>query len=468
MERYIAFDCGNSSVRATVGSFDGRRIVLEEMHAAFNGPIRVGHYDYWNILDIYAQIIEGLRLSWLAYNDIVGFGISTWGIDFALMGPSKVMLNNPLCYRNIFGKLGMDSLTQQELEQNFIATGIQNFPMNTLYQILGIQQELPEYAETASQLLLIPDLLNYFLTGEINTEISIVSTTGLVSMKSRSYAPQVFSRMGISPAWFPPIIEHGTIRGHLRPELASKLEMVQLPAYSIPAHDTSAAVIAVPAATDSFIFISCGTWSLIGSVIDEPIINDAVSQAGLSNEGGFNDKINLLRNYAGMHILQSIKDEIELQSTTELSWEELVSLAAKYVDDPQLPVFDCTDASLYNPLSMQKAVEDLTGLSNLGEVVASAYISLARGYCMVVESLEQVLGKSFPEIHIVGGGSRNELLCQLLANFSGKIIIAGPAEATSLGTIAAQVFSSHPELYLQDLSQVIRESVVTITYLPKV
>ncbi|MCF7953825.1 MAG: carbohydrate kinase [Spirochaetales bacterium] len=465
--QYIGFDCGNSSVRTVIGTFDGSHISTEVVHQVSNKAIRCMKYDYWDILNIFSEMQKGFKTA-VDAAEIRSFGISTWGIDFGCIGKAGEMLANPLCYRNPLGAIGMDSLNEQQHQRMFKNTGIQNHPMNSIYQLMGIRKEIPEYLAQAESILLIPDLLNYLFTGKMNTETSIASTMQLLDMRSRDYSEQVLQDTGFSRKLFPPIVQHAAVRGELRDELSEKFSLDRsIPAVCVPSHDTAAAVVSVPTEEQDFAFISSGTWSLIGTEIHEPIINDRVYKQGFANEGGFGKSITLLKNSAGMHILQNIKRELEFDNNRDFSWEEIIALSNASGSPESLSLFDPNDDSLYNPDSMIMALKQLTGEEEIGRLIASAYTSLAVSYTKAIEQLEMITGKPYPVIHIIGGGSRNDHVNQMTADFSGRTVIAGPDEATSLGTIAVQVLHDHPELSIADIRRIIRDSVEVQTFTPK-
>lgn len=466
VKRYLGFDCGNSSIRTVVGSFNGECLELELINKVPNMEYRAIKYDHWDILAIFHELLKGMKLACDKYPDIESFGISTWGIDFGLLGISHELLGNPLCYRNALGQQGMESLSDALQEQIFMATGIQNLPMNTLYQLLGIRQNLKEYYTQAELLLLMPDLLNFLFTGELNSEISIASTTQLLNMRTRTYSNEVLSLMDLNPKLFVPLVSHGQIRGKILPQLSELYNIPCLQAVSVPAHDTAAAVVTIPSATDRFAFISSGTWSLIGTELREPLINTAVAQAGYSNEGGAFGTILLLKNSCGMHILQNIKREMEFNNSRPYSWDEIVQLSLPGLQNPSLTTFDPNSRSLYHPESMIRGVATLMGSNEIGRILASTYRSLAISYAQAIEDLERITGDVFDRIHIIGGGARNDHLNQMTADLTGKTIISGPDEATSLGVIAVLLMHDHPEYTMQDIRSIIRKSIQLGKYKP--
>lgn len=465
-ETYLGFDCGNSSIRTMLGTFDGSHITLEAVHQVPNQGLLGFQYDYWDILAIVEQMQRGMKLALDNDASLSSFGISTWGIDFGLLGLSGELLANPLCYRNPLGVWALDQQSPEDLQFMFDSTGIQNHAMNSVYQLIGVREKLPEFYENAKDLLLIPDLLNYLLTGEKNGEISIASTTGLMDMRTRQYSDAVFARTGLHKSLFSPLINHGLVRGRLRGEITTRLKSKAIPSISVPSHDTASAIVSVPTLEKDFAYISSGTWSLIGTELEQPIITNEVESHGFSNEGGAFGSITLLKNSCGMHILQNIKREIEFADTRKYPWDDLIAMAMPFLEGGLYRTFDPNDASLYNPSSMVTAVKALVGSDDLGLVLASAYHSLAVSYAQAITDLEHITNKNYDTIHIIGGGARNWHLNQMTADMSKKKVLAGPVEATSLGIIAIQLMHAHPKMSITDVRSIIKDSVEVQQYIP--
>lgn len=462
IKNYVAFDCGNSSVRVLSGLFDGEKIETKLIHQVPNEAININNVFYWDILYIFRELQVGLQKAYLEYGPVESVGISTWGIDFGLLGKSGQLLGNPLCYRNIFGEKILKDLSKSEKDKIFKATGILDHPMNSLYQLLGIREYLPEYYNEAEKFLLIPDLLAWLFTGEICGEPTIASTTQILNMRDWSYSSEVIDHFKLDPTLFPPLTKHGEVYGELKLNIADSLKINVCPFVSIPSHDTASAVVSVPAMSDDFLFISSGTWSLIGTELKEPIINDDVYREGFANEGGALGTITFLKNSTGMHILQNIKREME-KNGKKYTWDELVNMADSCKD--AVPVFDPNDSSFYNPSNMPDAIcEYVKKTLTTSEVLASAYISLACSYKQSIEKIEKLSNKNYKVIHIVGGGCRNDYLNQISSDITGKIVIAGPEEATSLGNIGIQLKKDKPDLTLLQIRKILRKSILTKSF----
>ncbi|MBI9106466.1 MAG: carbohydrate kinase [Spirochaetales bacterium] len=463
--RCVGFDCGNSSVRTVIGLYDGNSVTSEVILQVPNRAITVNGVDFWDILKIFESMQTGLKAAENKYGEIDSVGISTWGIDFGILGTSGHLLGNPLCYRNIFGLKGLESIDTATKKQLFDLSGIQNHPMNSMYQLLGIRDMLPEYYEGAKDILFIPDLLNFMFTGEKGTENTIASTSQLLDMRTQDYSDKIFQVTNLDRSMFHPVVPHGKERGVMLGSIAKHLEIDStMPFISVPSHDTASAVVSVPATEDNFIFISSGTWSLIGTELDEPIINDKVYDHSFANEGGAADTITLLKNSAGMHILQNVKHELEQLNNRKFEWPELISMASGA--GLSVALYDPNHQSLYNPEKMIDAIIALTGESEIERILASSFISLACSYREAIADLEDICGHGFEAVHIIGGGSRNAYLNQLTADITDKPVITGPEEATSLGTIASQVLYHDGSATLKKVRAAVAKGIKTGTFTP--
>lgn len=462
IKNYIAIDCGNSSLRVVCGTYTGQKIETNLVHQVENEQIFVNGYYYWDILKLYNEILKGIRKAYKEFGEINSIGISTWGIDFALVGKSGQMLANPLCYRNQIGRIILDRLSENEKIMLFRETGISEHPMNTLYQLLGIREFFPELFKNGMRLLLIPDLLAWMLTGAMRSERSIASTTQMFDMRFNQYSQTILDYFKIPEYLFSPAIKHGESYGLIHSEIADCIGIQQCPVVCVPSHDTASAVVSIPTQEKQFAFISSGTWSLIGTELQSPIIDLKVREAGYTNEGGAFSSITLLKNSAGMFILQNIRAEFEKEGFT-YSWEDLVALAEKRTKDAY--IFDPNSTEFFKPNNMTEAIrnnlEQHYGCKNISRdiLVASAYASLAQSYKNAINSLEKLTGAFFKNVHVVGGGCRNSYLNQLTANLLDKIVIAGPDEATSMGAIGIQILRENPEMDLAQLRKLIWDSI---------
>ncbi len=461
----VGFDCGNSSVRTVIGFYDGESISSEVIMQMPNHSINVNGINFWDILNIYESMQIGLKAAETKYGKIDSVGISTWGIDFGIIGKSGHLIGNPLCYRNNFGLRGLESIEETTKKRLFDLSGIQNHPMNSMYQLLGIREMMPEYYNNAKDILFIPDLLYFMFTGEKGTENTIASTSQLLDMRTQDYSDSIFKLTGLDRNMFHPIIPHGQERGGLLDSIANHLQIDnKIPFISVPSHDTASAVVATPASDEQFVFISSGTWSLIGTERKSPVINNKVYELSFANEGGAANTITLLKNSAGMHILQNIKNELEQIKSRKYEWPELISMAEGA--GLSVGLYDPNHQSLYNPDKMIEAVSELSGETDIERILASSFISLACSYREAITDLENICEYSFDAIHIIGGGSRNSHLNQITANITGKTVVTGPEEATSLGVIASQILYHSPTSNLKSIRQAVAAGTKTGNFTP--
>lgn len=461
----VAFDCGNSSFRTVLGQFDGTRTVMEVVSQISHNTIEVNGLYYWDILHVFDGLKQGLKEAVNRVGHIDSIGISTWGVDFGFLDKNGFLLANPLCYRNSIGEEELSSLSDAEKRWMFEKTGIQNNRINSLYQLIGIKRIMPDLFGIAQHLLMIPDLLGYFFTGEKFTEVSIASTTQLLDVRSNQYSEDVIYRFGLSPNLLKPLKNHGEVIGMLKDSIAEELHISSCPVICVPSHDTACAVAAVPTQDKDFLFISSGTWSLIGTELNEPIFDQKVYDRDFANEGGVFNTITLLKNCAGMHILQGIKRDLELDGN-KYSWDEIVALARAYRGVPSL--FDPNSPDLFNPKNMVSAIRSLMNVGEVSveNVIASTYASLAFIYRRTIEQIQEVTGKNYPCIYIVGGGSQNAYLNQLTADLIGKDVVSGPKEATSLGNIGVQLVAHVDNFCLSNIREMVKNSEEITSFQP--
>ena len=461
----IAFDCGNSSFRTILGRFDGKHLSIEVVSRISHNPVEINGLYYWDILKIFEGLKQGLREAAHMVEKIDSIGICTWGIDFGFLDQSGYLLANPLSYRNTIGEEEVSSLSDIERRWMFDQTGIQNNRINSLYQLEGIKRIMPSLFKSADRFLMVPDLLNYFFTGVVCSEFSIASTTQILDVRTKRYSRKVMERFNLNPNLFPPLLKHSSVIGNLRESIVEELRIPSCKVVCVPSHDTACAVTAVPAKEEDFIFISSGTWSLIGTELKEPNMSDSVYVRDFANEGGVLDTITLLRNSTGMHILQRIKQNLMAQDR-DYSWGEIVGIAKNYKG--KVSLFDPNSFALFNPTSMILAIQGLMKSSDgtLGQVLASSFASLAYTYRLTIEQIQEITGKFYPSIYIVGGGSQNVFLNQLTANFTGKTVISGPKEATSYGNIGVQLMGQIDDFCLKDIREMVCQSESISTILP--
>jgi rhamnulokinase len=474
MSNYIAFDFGAESGRAIVGSIDGNRISLQEAHRFANPSGRMNGSMQWNLLGQWEQIKTGLKKAFeLAGGKVDAIGVDTWGVDFGLLGHDGQILGNPVCYRDsrtdgmldrAFGIAGQRAI--------FDATGIQFMQLNTLYQMLSLAQSKGSQLAAAKSMLFMPDLFNYLLTGVARAEFSIATTSQMYDPRAQNWATSLLKKLGIPTHLLPPIVPSGTVLGGLREEVMRECGVPPIDVVAPCGHDTGSAVVAVPAqpgATD-WCYLSSGTWSLMGVELPEPCINDKSFAYNYTNEGGFGGSIRFLKNIAGLWLVQECRREFEKQGRT-YDYATLTKLAdeAKGMTaliDVNAPEFG-TPGEMPQKIAafLKRTGQALT--ESDGAFVRTCLDSLAMEYRKTIDGLEDILGRRLNVIHIVGGGTQNELLNQLTADATAKTVTAGPVEATALGNILVQAIAKGAVKDLAHARQIVRESFPVKTYQPR-
>ncbi|MBR2282873.1 MAG: rhamnulokinase [Ruminococcus sp.] len=466
--RVLCIDLGASSGRAMLAEYDGERIALTEVHRFKNKGIDVNGTLYWDILSIYNKIKSGLVKARLS-GDYDSIGIDTWGVDYAVIDGNGQLMGDPVQYRDR-RTAGMIEEAEKKLstEKLYRQTGIQLMEINTVFQLLADLKNRPYIAEYGSAVLNIPDLLAYMLTGEISSELSIASTTQLFSPVTMDWIPEK-AALGIPDKLLHRIVRPGESKGMLRESICEELRIPAAEVVAVCGHDTQCASFAVPASENDFIFLSSGTWSLLGTVTDKPVINESSYSLGLSNEVGYGGRINLLKNITGLWIVQQIESYYELkQGRPCFSWlEESARSCSGFTAfiDPDDPVFSA-------PGNMQERVKEYcrrTGQNvpeSIGEVMRTVYLSLAMKYRLTVEQISGLTGKTYGTIYMVGGGTRDRLLCSLTADVCGMRVSAGPVEATALGNAAIQLLKAGEIKEVSDVPGIISRSDSITIYEP--
>jgi sugar (pentulose or hexulose) kinase len=470
---YIAVDLGAESGRVMLGTVSDDKLSLEEIRRFANGPIEINGSLRWDFPNILSEIKAGIKAAvQQAKSEISCLGVDSWGVDFGLLDESGQLLENPYHYR--------DSRTDGMLETAFDSvgkrwiydqTGIQFMQLNTLYQLLAMRQSNDAVLEKAKTLLFTADLYAYHLCGEPYAEYSLASTSQLMDMKTGTWAKDLFSKLQLPLAIMPSVIQPGTLVGMLTEEVAAELGCPQIPVAAIGSHDTASAVAAVPADSENtWAYLSCGTWSLLGVEIPEPIINDLTFEYQFTNEGGVDGTIRLLKNIMGLWLVQECRRHWQAEGQ-ELSYAQLAEMAKKaaafvaYID----PAHD----AFLSPGQMPDKINeylDQTGqqkIEDQGTMVRSVLESLALNYAWVLRQLETLTGNSIDCLHIVGGGIQNELLCQFTADATGKKVITGPIEATASGNILMQAKAAGQLQSLEQIRHIVRTSFDVKEYLPQ-
>ncbi|PZE22804.1 rhamnulokinase [Paenibacillus xerothermodurans] len=467
----LAFDLGASSGRAMLGRLSDRAIAVEEIHRFSNDPVTVGERMYWDILRLYHEIKQGLLKAARQGDTLRSVAIDSWAVDFGLLGKHGELLGNPYHYRDRHTDGTMSKLCSRiPREEIFQRTGIQFLPFNTIYQLAALCEADSPIVRHAEHFLMIPDLLRYFLTGEKLNEFSNATTTQLYNPTARGWDHELISRIGVPSSWFGRIVEPGAQAGQLLSSVGTELGIASIPVIAAAEHDTGSAVAAVPAVKRPFAYLSCGTWSLMGTEVDHPVINDLALQYNFTNEGGVGRTYRLLKNIMGLWLLQETKREWD-RAGFNYSYAHLIHLAE------QAPAFgafiDPDDPLFLHAGDMRERIRQYCGRTGQplpdqpGEVVRCILESLALKYRYVFEMTEGLSGQRFDKLHMVGGGIQNALLCQWSANAIGKPIWAGPAEGSAIGNLVVQWIAQGMFADIWEARKVIRESFPVAVYEPE-
>lgn len=445
----LAFDLGAGSGRAIVGWLDrtaeGSVIRIEEVHRFPNEPVLTGGHWYWDVLRLLHEIKQGMRKAVRKGYDIQSFGIDSWGVDYGLVGADGELLGNPYHYRDSRTD-GINSKVAALIgkERLYRETGLQGLPFNTLYQLVAAKESGNVALQQAKALLFMPDLLRYLLTGVQQTEYTIASTSQMLHPVGRTWNLELLKELGIPTDCLLPIVQPGSRSGQLSPDIAEELSIPRLQALAVAGHDTACAVAAVPARQTPFAYISCGTWSLLGTELDSPILDAAADQAGFTNEGGLNGTYRFLRNIMGLWLIQECKREWEREGM-DYSYSELVQLAEDA--EPFRTFIDPDDLRFLPPGGMPERIRGYareTGQpepATPGEMTRCIMESLALQYRLMLQRMEKLTGISFPVLHMVGGGIQNRMLLQMTASAIHRPVIAGPVEGSALGNIGIQLLA---------------------------
>ncbi|MGX7013800.1 rhamnulokinase [Vagococcus silagei] len=435
----LAFDFGASSGRAIVGKFNDYDLVTEEVHRFENRVLEEDGTLYWDIDYLLANIIEGIKKATAKY-EIKSLGIDTWGVDFGMLNEQGELIQNPVHYRDkrtqgsvdyIYPRISIDELYQR--------TGNQIMEINTLFQLLTVKMKETKKFNQVAKILLMPDLLNYLLTGEMRAEQSIASTTQLMNPRNKEWDTDLMHVLGIPETLFPELVPEG----HLLGTVKSALGVPPIQVINVCEHDTASAVLSVPS-NQNFLFISCGTWSLVGTELTSPVMTEKAQEYNLTNESGNQRTTRFLKNCTGLWIIQELKREYELAGTT-YNYEEISKMSE--LAEHFKCLIDTDDARFGKPGAMKQKIQDYatqTGQSipeTPGEFFRCVYESLAFKYKYTFFEITDAVGREFDTVNIVGGGSKSAILCQMVANASGMRVCAGPVEATALGNLIQQLIT---------------------------
>ncbi len=469
-KRVLAFDFGASSGRAIIGCFDGDKITLEEVHRFSNDPVSVGGTVYWDVLRLFYEIKQGIIKAKIT-GGFDSIGIDTWGVDFGLIDSEGKLMENPVHYRDA-RTVGLvdEAFKTMPKEKLYGITGIQFMELNTLFQLISLKKYRPWMLERADKMLFMPDLFGYMLTGKMCAEYSIASTSQLIDLDKRTWSKEILDTFGIKESVFAPLVQPGTVLGELSKEVCEECGVDPVPVISVCGHDTQSAITSVPCEDGDFAFLSSGTWSLFGTELDKPIVNETSININITNEGGFDGSTGFLKNIIGLWLIQESRRQWKREGK-EYSYADLEKLALaaepfKCFIDPDAPEFVphgnipervrefCRKTGQYVP-------------ETVGEIMRCIYESLAMKYRLTFEKLRECTERDYPVIHVIGGGTKDGLLCQMTANSCDRTVKAGPIEATVMGNVAVQLMSDGSVENIGQARKIVADSSELKTFEPK-
>jgi rhamnulokinase len=477
--KLAAIDLGASGGRALVGTLRqgsaGQRLEMEELHRFPHGPLYVphdqGHTLHWDALHLWNEIQIGLRKCGQRHRDLASVGVDTWGVDFGLLDKTGSLLANPVAYRDSYTN-GMVEMACRRVgrEELFRRTGLQFMQFNSLFQLLALSERNWPALPLVERFLMMPDLFHYWLSGNKAVEYTNGSTSQMVGAESRKWDRDLLAQVGVPSGFLPPMVEAGTKLGTLRATVAQETGLSTDVAVICPAtHDTASAVVATPGQGNDWAFLSAGTWCLFGAEVDRPYLDPSVLEAGFGNEGGVRGTIRLLRNITGLWLVQECR-RFWASEGREYSYAELAQAAAEARSFVAL--IDPDDAAFVQPTRMPHTIAEFCTRTeqrppeSTGEFVRSALEGIALTVRHRWEQLQRMLGREFRVLHIVGGGTQNTLLCQLIADALGCPVLAGPTEATAMGNALVQAVG-HDAIDYTEARAVVRRSVELIEYQPR-
>lgn len=464
---YLAIDIGASSGRHILAHLENGRLVLEEIHRFPNGMIQKDGEKCWDFDALFQEIITGLKKCKEAGKIPVSVGVDTWGVDFVLLDENDKVLGNTVGYRDD-RNFGMDGEVYKIIPEDelYARTGIQKAVFNTIYQLMAVKKGHPEYLEKAKAFLMTPDYFHYLLSGLKSNEYTEATTSQLINPKTKEWDLELIERLGYPAKMFQKVSVPGTVLGDLSAEVQAQVGFnckVVLPA----THDTGSAVLAVPSNNQDTVYISSGTWSLMGVERMEADCSPASRAHNFTNEGGYQYRFRYLKNIMGLWMIQSVKKELKEEQGLDLSFSEICAEASKQTI-PSL--VDCNDDRFLAPENMIREVQAACEESGqpvphtYGEIASVIYNSLAKCYGDTIEEIQEITGKHYDSISIVGGGSNADYLNKLTAEYTHRTVYAGPTEATAIGNVMVQMMAGGELKDLHSARDCVFESFAVKTY----
>jgi len=473
----LAVDLGASGGRVVSGAFDGRILELEEIHRFENGPVLLGGQLVWDLPRLWQEVTAGLRAAALRHGrSVSSVGVDTWGVDFSFLGADDALLANPVCYRDPRTR-GLIDAAEAIVPRGdiFAATGLQFMELNSLYQLLALVRGRSSVLAAADRLLMIPDLIHWLLSGVRSNERTNATTTQCFNPRRNDWAFDLVERLGVPRGIFGPVTEPGATLGPLRGDVAADTGLVGVRVVLPGTHDTASAVAAVPAvdppsARPDWCYVSLGTGALVGAELDRPLVTPECLARNFTNEGGVGGTTRLLKNVCGLWLVQQCRAAWQ-RAGKGWTWDQLTALAAEA--PPLVTLVDPNHHSLVAPADMPAAIAALareTGEpipESTAAMVRAALESVAAAVRRTLEELDALLGRRVGRVHVVGGGVKNSLLCQMIADATGRTVIAGPVEATAIGNVLVQLAARDGAVDLRALRAVVRDSFEPRQYEPR-
>ncbi|WP_271628653.1 rhamnulokinase [Caldicellulosiruptor sp. DIB 104C] len=459
----VGADFGASSGRVFVGSFNGESLELFEVHRFENTPVRINQSLFWDFLYLFNNLKIGIYRAKKQFGELHSIGIDTWGVDYGLVDKRGDLLSNPYHYRDLRTKNAIEEVSRiVSLDKIYEITGIQFMNFNTIFQLYIDYKTRQDIMKNVDSLLFMPDLFAYFLTGIKVNEYTIASTSQLIDAQKRGWSDELIEKLGFEKRIFNDIIYPGNVLGKLTPDVQEELEIGAIPVIAVGSHDTVSAVAASPFSDGkTTVYLSCGTWSLMGVELESPLINQSSFNKNFTNEGGVENKIRFLKNITGLWLIQQIRSTWS-KKYKEVSFNEISELAQKsnyeYAIDPDSSEFLAPIDIL---AEIRKWCKNHFGKEpqDLGDIVKAAYSGIVQKYKKTIEEIEELTGFSISKINMVGGGIKDKHLCELTARETKREVIAGPVEATVLGNIMLQLIALGYVKDLREARELLKKSI---------
>lgn len=471
-KNFLAFDLGATSGRTILGTLLDGELSLKELTRFPNKMVKLGGHYYWNIFSLYEELKRGLDVAAKCGAQITSIGIDTWGVDFAFIGKDGSVMGMPYAYRDPQTIEAQKAFFEEKKSKSevYARTGIQVMVFNSLYQLFAMKRDESSQLKASHRLVFMPDTLSYMLTGQIVTEYTIASTSQMINPYTKLFDKELLDAVGVAQDAFAAIVMPGHRIGVLRKDIADECGLPQIPVIAVAGHDTASAVAAVPAINSNFAYLSSGTWSLMGIETSQPIITAQTAEWNITNEGGVDGTIRLLKNITGMWIVEQCLAEWAKQGV-EYDYTRIVELAQE--SRPFVAMIDPDASCFVNPQSMASQINAFCASTHQnqpvthGEYIRSILESLALKYRFVLNRFQMLADFPIEKLHIIGGASRNKLLNQFAANSIGMDVIAGPAEATAIGNIMLQAKAAGVVDDLWQMRELIAKGVETMVFVPQ-